>query len=612
MRRDLNRSLFGKASRLILLAALCASLVQSAGAAPNAPATTFNVTKIADTNDGSCDGDCSLREAILAANAAAGIDTIVIPAGVYTLSIPGSNENGGATGDLDISDSLTISGQGSATTFIDGNHLDRVFQVVQNSITVTITQVTVQNGAAPLAEDLGGGAILNSGITQPGTLVLMNTVVKNSNATRGGGISNNNLGTLVVDGSTIRDNTSTAEGGGIYSDGGLEITSSVIQANTSYNGAGVLGTAKANMTFEDVLFEGNMASNFGGGIYNDQTIQFEDVTLRSNQALRGGGLYNGFNALLKRVTINNNQAPNGAGLYSEVWASLDNVTISGNQHPSSDRGAGIFNNGILTLTNSTLFQNEAPIGANLYNFENGSATIRNTIFAGALNKNNCFNEGSIVSQGYNLEDGISCPFYQPGDQINKDPKLGPLVNNGGVTYTHKPAGDSPAVDTGDSKNCPVTDQRTRVRPVDGDANGTPVCDIGAVEYDRLDLVAFDPREYPPAAEGTILQIFVRRLTDGGAISVSYRAQSLPRNDFVLTPGTLSWSAGDPYPLKSFTVSILDDSYAEGDEIVLIILYSLIGGVGVEYPNNIATFTIPANDEGSPFWPPDTWLPIIRK
>ena len=60
--------------------------------APLAEAATFTVTKLADTNDGTCDADCSLRESIIAANADAAADTIVLGAGEYILSIAGIDE----------------------------------------------------------------------------------------------------------------------------------------------------------------------------------------------------------------------------------------------------------------------------------------------------------------------------------------------------------------------------------------------------------------------------------------------------------------------------------------------------------------------------------------
>ena len=82
----------------------------------HAQAATFTVTKTADTNDGFCDADCSLREAIIATNALPGADTITVPAGTYTLSIAGTFEDAAATGDLDITDELTFSGAGADTS----------------------------------------------------------------------------------------------------------------------------------------------------------------------------------------------------------------------------------------------------------------------------------------------------------------------------------------------------------------------------------------------------------------------------------------------------------------------------------------------------------------
>src|SRR6187431_930620 len=81
-------------------------------------AATFVVTKTADTADGACDADCSLREAITAANVAAGADVITLPAGTYTLTITGTNEDANANGDLDITTAITINGGGSGSTVI--------------------------------------------------------------------------------------------------------------------------------------------------------------------------------------------------------------------------------------------------------------------------------------------------------------------------------------------------------------------------------------------------------------------------------------------------------------------------------------------------------------
>lgn len=70
------------------------------------------MTKTEDTDDGGCDDDCSLREAVIAANADPGLTCIVVPAGVYTLSIAGVGEDAAETGDLDVTDDLIILGAG--------------------------------------------------------------------------------------------------------------------------------------------------------------------------------------------------------------------------------------------------------------------------------------------------------------------------------------------------------------------------------------------------------------------------------------------------------------------------------------------------------------------
>src|SRR5262245_30059953 len=92
-------------------------------AAARAGAATFTVTTAADGADGVCDAHCTLREAVGAANASAGPDTVVLPAGLYGLSLAGGLEDGNASGDLDVSGDLTIVGAGTRGTVVDGGGL---------------------------------------------------------------------------------------------------------------------------------------------------------------------------------------------------------------------------------------------------------------------------------------------------------------------------------------------------------------------------------------------------------------------------------------------------------------------------------------------------------
>jgi CSLREA domain-containing protein len=82
-----------------------------------AAAFDFTVTRLDDPAPDACvPGDCSLREAVIAANALGGLDHVVLGAGVHQLSRPGAGEDLSATGDLDVTDDVVIEGAGSATT----------------------------------------------------------------------------------------------------------------------------------------------------------------------------------------------------------------------------------------------------------------------------------------------------------------------------------------------------------------------------------------------------------------------------------------------------------------------------------------------------------------
>src|SRR5712692_3205075 len=122
-------------------------------------AASFAVTRFDDTERGSCSpGDCSLREAIEAANALApATSTITLPAGTYLLSIAQR---------LSMTADITITGAGSATTIVNGNNMVGVFDAAG---TDEIDGVTVRNGQDG---GLGGGGIHCGGTLTATDLVL--------------------------------------------------------------------------------------------------------------------------------------------------------------------------------------------------------------------------------------------------------------------------------------------------------------------------------------------------------------------------------------------------------------------------------------------------------
>ncbi|MFQ3634101.1 choice-of-anchor Q domain-containing protein [Roseiflexus sp.] len=243
---------------LLMAAALLAP------ASPVSASQTFTVTKTVDTTDGVCGVDCSLREAISAANASAGADTIILPAGTYALTLTTTLEDDNANGDLDIRDDLTIIGAGASTTTIIAAEGDRVFHLLATA-TVTVTGVTLRgNGNVP-----GSGGVI---LIEPGAnLVLRDSVVRDGQSGRGGGIE--------------------VLGNGV-------------------------SPASARATIERVTFTANRAASLGGAlsVFNGGEALLTNVTIVGNSAGNSGG---GISVSLDQAIIN---PPKSSAM-------LNNVTI---------------------------------------------------------------------------------------------------------------------------------------------------------------------------------------------------------------------------------------------------------------------------------------------
>jgi len=188
-----------------------------------------------------------------------------------------------------------------------------------------------------------------------------------------------------------------------------------------------------------------------------------------------------------------------------------NSTISNNitTHNHSDSGGGgIFaNSGSVFLKNTTITGNDGAFHGGGIAFRSeygGILTLTNTIVANNIADNSYDCYGPMSSAGYNIiGDTSGCSFSSaPGDQLNVNPKLGPLQNNGGPTETHWLYEGSPARDGGNPAGCTdhlgnplTTDQRGFTRPMDGDSDANVVCDIGAYEADLNDLPPPPPESF---------------------------------------------------------------------------------------------------------------------
>ena len=239
-------------------------------AVPVARSATFTVDSTADAvdvapGDGVCataGNACTLRAAVHETNGLAGADVILVPPGVYALTLMGATDAG--SGDLDVRDDLTIVGASSATTILDGNGIGRVLDVASGS-TVVVTDVTIRGGNAkfPGDGDLGGGIIVAAA-----KLTLVRAVVTDNVADQQGGGICNSGGILVVRDTAIVGNTGRAHGGGIYqrffgtSEGETTLERSTVSGNFAFLSGGGLRIETGNLQ----LFNSTVSGNTRGGM----------------------------------------------------------------------------------------------------------------------------------------------------------------------------------------------------------------------------------------------------------------------------------------------------------------------------------------------------------
>ncbi|MEA2309018.1 MAG: hypothetical protein QOI65_1304 [Thermoleophilaceae bacterium] len=470
------------ARRAVLTAAFLAL-----AAAPAAQANTVQVQNHGDAGPG------SLRQAIIDANPN---DTVAVPAGTYHLT----------TGQLQISENLTVDGAGAGTTIIDAGGLSRVFFISDGA--VTLKDLAISGGRDPM----GGGIYASTVVTLDGVAVRAYTAAPTGTTGVGGGIffTGPAADTLTLTRSSVTGNragggpdSNVGYGGGIWLDQAaagtgrtLALDHSTVARNAAGggnfngNGGGIAteqGNANVNVevTLVDSTISGNTAGGggesgdgSGGGIWllaaNATAMATLDVaksTISGNRA--GGGDGNG----------------NGGGIDSigaERTITVTDSTLAGNVAggggPEGDGlgGAIAFEGGgsgsTLTLRHATVAGNVAGggggdgLGGGI--FGAAGSTVRNSIVSGNAGGfgPNC--DATVGSSSHNIENGDSCFFISNGNMIT-DPKLRPLGNYGGPTKTMPPKVGSPAIDNAEPGYCTSSDQR-------GVARGA-ACDIGAAE-----------------------------------------------------------------------------------------------------------------------------------
>ena len=412
---------------------------------------------------------------------------------------------------------LTIEGNGH--TLNAAGH-GRVLVAAQLQA-LTLHQLTLTGGLGAAGEaDNGGGLSLDCRDDLECHWRLTAVTVHNNQAIDGGGIhyrcSYHGGGSLLLEEVHLYANEAVEEGGGLFFSSDED-------------------SRRCTLDLRNVLVEQNRA-RYGGGFRSySPRITITNSTFRQNQASRDGGAIllrksDGFITMLLRGTaIYDNEARRtGGGLnitsFEQNFAiQLVNSTISGNR-VISGTGGGLYlseNDGSLQidLINSTVVGNQAEVGGGvfIYNQEGGESAslyLANAIVAtntggdcaGANTEDTRFppfRGERVVSMGYNLDGDGSCltpTVRRPFDHAAIDPRVAPLADNGGPTWTHALRPDSKAIGGGDDAVCaqpPVLriDQRGHRRP-EGQH-----CDIGA--YEAVEERSLSPLYVSSSSSGFI-------------------------------------------------------------------------------------------------------------
>ena len=499
---------------------------------PAAPAAV-SILVTTTTDELNSDGDCSLREAIRAANlnvvvdacpagSAASADIITLQsAATYSFSQAGTDDTA-IDGDLDIAGDLILKGanatvQAGTTT---ANGIDRVFQVLSGN-EVAMEALTIRHGRT---SSFGAGIRTAGDLTLEDVTVTLNTSTGNV----GGGIAVE-AGSLTLINSTVSSNTAATVGGGLALLGGsLTMVGGAISSNTANTdrGGGLWVGTNGGASLLNCTISGNTADTNGGGIYNENNLDLFGCTIHSNQAGTpgggvGGGIYNLDSLTIKHSTIRDNDADDSAGINNDGGVmNIKNSTISGNQAISAG-GLRNQNSGVANLVNTTVSSNSATAGAG--GIANGSGSTLNlssvTIAfnaadsdasdfgdGGGLNnaatvvmRNSLLGEntdgtvtgnkhhdctGGFTSAGYNLiENTTGCAIGgdTTGNVTGIDPNLAAVASNGGRTQTNAFPTGAPPHNAGNPAGC-LDHNGSAILEDQRDGARLNRCDQGAFEF----------------------------------------------------------------------------------------------------------------------------------
>uniref|UniRef100_A0A8J7CZ89 VCBS repeat-containing protein n=1 Tax=Desmonostoc muscorum LEGE 12446 TaxID=1828758 RepID=A0A8J7CZ89_DESMC len=476
-----------------------------------------NDTVVTNTNDS---GEGSLRQAILNANAFAGADTITFAGSVFADATPDTITL--TSGELVITDALTINGLGASNLIISGNNASTVFNVndgSSNQIAVAINGLTITGGS---------NNTVGAGIFNVENLTLSDDIISNNNNNGGDVGAIENRGSLSLINSTVSNNIGFLVGG-IYNNGTVSLTNSTLSNNDGFVTGGIFNEGLFNVTGSTVS---NNSGAVTGGIENNgttSTLSLTNSIVSDNTGGSNGGISISGTATLLNTTISGNRSfGDGGGISISGTATLINTTITNNtadfDNNGSGDGGGVFNNGGTVIVQNTIIAG---------NFDSGNEAPD---IAGAVTGNGNNLIGSLTGASGSIGTGSDITFASAGI-TNINQVIASLADNGGATFTHAIVSGSAAINAGDNTLIPVgvtTDQRGITRTI-----GATV-DIGAYESPFIPPVAAN--DTATSNENTLVNINVL-VNDTDANGDSLSVTKINGNSItVATPITLASGA----------------------------------------------------------------------
>lgn len=514
-----------------------------------AKTVTFAVNTTTDENTNN--SVCSLREAIIAANTSMATyngcvatggtaiaigDAVIIEltgGSTYPLTITGADEDASATGDLDIINwKLSFvhirSNNGSIATVSAAGIADRVFDLLADGEDVTFEKIKIEGG---------NGVTIGAGVK----------MIQIS-------------GTVSFIDSVISSNSATSHGGGIYANGVTKLT--LLRTLVSSNTTTLLGYAGGITSFSTtiIITDSIIQNNTGGGMYVDGALTMSGTLVEGNSGPNGAGngleIFGSASATITNSTFSaNTGSAHGGGVNKSGSGSLtiDSVSFISNQGISGSQGGeAIFVSGGAVTIKNALFAG-------------------NTNKNGTLS--HCWlDAGTLTSLGNNLEQipiggSTGCKLTAGTDIVTSASFISivnTLADNGGPTKTHALVPGSPAINKGGVGQ--TKDQRGALRP-QGIAT-----DIGAFEIGEVSIGDATAVTEGNSGTKTMSFTATLTAAQPNAVSVSYATQAgtaASESDFQAGSGTLSFAAGET--TKTVIVTINGDTQDESDETVNVVL-----------------------------------------